>query len=187
MTGAAGAGLHSDPWLSRLRVSEDSDRVTTWDNKQELRMRSVPGSGQVRVTCLILWVKNAIHQERVTEGQHQRCQDPGHHSHCLLCLLVSVLPHLHPIICGKGKSKYENEETHVVYNNFDNMWPGGQRGVDRPITGNTFYLQENLILSLYRLSNVWFAELLPSVRHLRSIESIPFKTWILIIQQFKAT
>ena len=50
MTGAAGAGLHSDPWLSWLRVSEDSDWVTTWDNQQELRMRSVPGSGQVRVT-----------------------------------------------------------------------------------------------------------------------------------------
>ena len=54
MTGAAGAGLHRDPGLSRLRVSEDSDRVTARDNQQELRMRSVPGSGQVRVTCLIV-------------------------------------------------------------------------------------------------------------------------------------
>ena len=50
ITGSAGASLHGDPGLSRLRVPEDSDRVSARDNKQELRMRSVPGSGQVRVT-----------------------------------------------------------------------------------------------------------------------------------------
>ena len=114
VTGAAGADLYHDPGsgLSRLRVSEDRGRVTARDNQQELRMRRVPGSGQVRshedrVPC----IKCSSTQERVTEGQHQRCQNSCHHSHCLLCLLVSVLPHLHSIICGKGESLCRREAT----------------------------------------------------------------------------
>lgn len=114
VTGAAGADLYHDPGpgLSRLRVSEDRGRVTARDNQQELRMRRVPGSGQVRshedrVPC----IKCSSAQERVTEGQHQRCQNSCHHSHCLLCLLVSVLPHLHSIICGKGESLYRRKGT----------------------------------------------------------------------------
>ena len=55
LSGAVGAGLHCGPGtdIARVRVSETSDRgrgrVTARDNKQELRMRSVPGSGQVRI------------------------------------------------------------------------------------------------------------------------------------------
>ena len=116
VTGAAGADIYRDPGpgLSRLRVSEDRGRgrVTARDNQQELRMRRVPGSGQVRshedrVPC----IKCSSSQERVTERQHQRCQNSRHYSHCLLCLLVSVLPHLHSIICGKGESRCRREGT----------------------------------------------------------------------------
>ena len=69
MTGAAGAGLHRDPGLSRLGVSEASDRVSARDNKQELRMRSVPGSGQVRVSwCLIVSRMPCVRNESLRDN-----------------------------------------------------------------------------------------------------------------------
>ena len=48
------------------------------------------------------WIIIELLQERVTQRQHQRCQDLGHYSDCFLCLLVSFLSHLHSLFCRQG-------------------------------------------------------------------------------------